>query len=279
MPTMREVDKIPTVSERPKEMKVLCLGLSRTGTNSLYIALQQLGYNPYHGNQLFSNDRHNKCWEEGLKSKFYDNKSYGLDEFDKLLANYDAVTDCPCANFAEELIAAYPNAKVILTTREPDSWVRSMESCYYQILDILSWNPIVYLEPNEWGAFRNLLYMILTHITQGDWKNRTALRQGFLEHNDLVRSLVPKEKLLEFQAGQGWVPLCQFLNKPKPSSPYPKTNEGNTTANLLRMYYRMVLLQKATKVLPIILAVSMVIMSWIAWKMYFQGHVDSTLAN
>lgn len=181
-----------------------------------------------------------------------------------------AVTDCPCANFGEELLAAYPNAKVILTTRDPDSWIRSMESCYYQILDILSWNPVVYLEPNEWGAFRSLLYMILTHITRGEWKNRAALRRGFLEHNDLIRSLVPKEKLLEFQAGQGWEPLCQFLNKPQPSSPYPKTNEGSTTANLLRMFYRMVLLQKVMKVLPTILAVSTVIMSWVAWKMYFQ---------
>ncbi|KAH6672390.1 hypothetical protein B0J14DRAFT_701458 [Halenospora varia] len=133
--TVREIDKLPVVKNRPKEMQVLCLGLSRTGTKSLWAALQQLGYTPYHGYELFVNAkyRHHKCWYEGLATKFKTGKTYGRVEFDKLLGNYDAVTDCPCANFAEELIAAYPNAKVILTTREPDGWVKSMESCYYQI--------------------------------------------------------------------------------------------------------------------------------------------------
>lgn len=57
------------------------------------------------------------------------------------------MTDAPCANFADELMLAYPKAKVILTTRDADSWVRSMESCYYKILNMLQWwNPLIYYE-------------------------------------------------------------------------------------------------------------------------------------
>jgi len=268
---MSEIEKIPAVLERPKEMQVLCLGLSRTATQSMYIALQQLGYTPYHGNQLFRNakDHHNKCWQEGLAAKYYTGKSYGRAEFDKLLGNYDAVTDSPCANFAEELIAAYPDAKIILTTRDPDSWVRSMNSCYYQILDMLSWNPIVYLEPNEWGAFRKLVYLILTQLTSGNWQDRTALRQGFLDHNARVRSLAPKDRFLDFEPGQGWGPLCQFLDKPEPAGPFPKTNEGNTTANILQMVYRAVLWRKAKRAAPAVAAFSVGILGWIAWRMKY----------
>jgi hypothetical protein len=175
------------------------------------------------------------------------------------------VTDCPCANFAEELVSAYPNAKVILTTRDPDSWVKSMNSCYYQILDMLSWNPIVYLEPNEWGAFRKLVYIILLQLKSGDWQNRTALRQGFIDHNALVRSLVPKERFLDFQAEQGWGPLCQFLEKPEPASPFPKINAGNETANTVQMVYRALLLQKFKQALPVVVAVVAVLVAIFGW--------------
>ena len=83
-----------------------------------------------------------------------------------------AATDCPCANFSEELIHAYPNAKVILTTREHDSWLKSMESCYYQIIEKLPCNPVVYLEPNDWGSFLKLLRVILIEISGStDWKD------------------------------------------------------------------------------------------------------------
>ena len=60
-------------------------------TEALWIALQQLGYTPYHGNELFTNakHRHNKCWQEGLTTRYNTGKSYGLVEFDKLLGNYD----------------------------------------------------------------------------------------------------------------------------------------------------------------------------------------------
>jgi hypothetical protein len=49
--------------------------------------------------------------------------------------------------------------------------------------------------------------------------------EAYSRHNDWVRSVVPKEKLLEFQPGHGWEPLCKFLQKPVPEGEYPRLND------------------------------------------------------
>lgn len=127
-------------------MRVLILGMARTGTEcevsrpkqtsarrtlpntrkiALKKALQLMGiYEVYHGySNLFDNPRDNEMWLEALEAK-YDGKGkpYGRAEFDKLLGHCQAVSDIPALCFAEELIAAYPEAKVILTVRDVDSW-------------------------------------------------------------------------------------------------------------------------------------------------------------
>ena len=58
-----------------------------------------------------------------------------------------AVTDTPNACFVEELLEAYPKAKVVLTTRDPDKWVDSMERAYYTILDWNSWKVLEFVNP------------------------------------------------------------------------------------------------------------------------------------
>lgn len=133
------IDSIQPVP-RTKPMRVLCLGMSRTGTFSLYNALTMLGYTPYHMAAAMQNASIDfPAWEEALKAK-YDVKgdgqprepleagangppglaarqSWGRAEFDKLLGDFDAVLDVPCILFVEELLAAYPDAKVIITER------------------------------------------------------------------------------------------------------------------------------------------------------------------
>ena len=79
--------------------------------------------------------------------------------------------------------------------------------------------------------------------TKGDWSNREKLRQGYLDHYAHVRKVVPAERLLEFQAKDGWAPLCKFLDKPIPTdAPYPHVNEGNGVVKLhaILYWYRMV---------------------------------------
>jgi len=142
-----------------------------------------------------------------------------------------AVTDAPCANFAESLIKAYPEAKVVLTLRDPDKWVGSMERSYYQIFSWPSWRLLALLDPIV-GTYNELLTSILKDWTGGEWENRRKLKQGFIDHNENIRRLVPKDRLLEFRVEEGWEPLCKFLGKEVPDEPYPRVNEGNNAANL-----------------------------------------------
>ena len=64
-------------------------------------------------------------WLEAIEAKFDGKgKPYGRAEFDKLLGHCQGVSDIPAILFAEELIAAYPEAKVILTNRNFDTWYK-----------------------------------------------------------------------------------------------------------------------------------------------------------
>lgn len=53
----------------------------------------------------------------------------------------------PCVNFPDQLLAAYPDAKVVLTTRDPDKWIASMESSFYRIIDSPVWKVLPYVLP------------------------------------------------------------------------------------------------------------------------------------
>jgi hypothetical protein len=67
--------------------------------------------------------------------------------------------------------------------------------------------------------------------------NRVALRQGFLDHYEHVRSVVPPENLLEFKPQDGWEPLCTFLGKEVPDEPFPHINDADSLIKLMRSIY------------------------------------------
>jgi hypothetical protein len=197
-------------------------------------AFEKLGIRSYHFTEITPNQRgtrHMNCWLDAMQAKVYGKgKPYTSEEFDKILKNYGGVTDAPCANFPEELMKAYPNAKVVLTTRDPKSWLRSMEVSYYTILGWRIWPLLRWLDPNGMGALYGLLKIILDDWTNKDWQNRDALLSGAQRHNDHIRAIVPKEKLLEFRVQQGWDPLCKFLGKEVPAEQFPHANGGKDTA-------------------------------------------------
>ena len=108
----RQIDKLPILSPRPKEMKVLCLGLSRNATRctavtttsssttsltlhkAMYEALKELGYTPYHAGETLTpankKAQHSKCWGEALYARCYSTgEVYGRTQFDQLLGQYD----------------------------------------------------------------------------------------------------------------------------------------------------------------------------------------------
>lgn len=206
-------------------MKVLVLGLCRTGTMSVRTALRSLGYlETYHMRAASTETpRDNELWMQAIKAKWDGEGKFDKEDWDQLLGHCQAVCDLPAAAFASELIAAYPKAKVILTIRDPDSWHKSTSKTVYQgILDPTS----QVISHFDWAfsLYRPMLLTLWDRLFQGDFENRG--KEVFRNHYDLVRQLVPADRLLEYDVGQGWRPLCEFLGEDIPDMEFPYTNSS-----------------------------------------------------
>lgn len=235
-------------SVRTVPMQVLSLGMPRTGTVSMQAALEILGCKPtYHGYTALYKLDHLPAWTAAFEAKYHNNgKSFTRQDWDQLLGNYGAVTDSPCICFAEDLISAYPDAKVILVERDVDTWYQSFEGLideyYLPIHRILQ-----YLDPQLIGPTARMFAYVFKD-KQGFYRagNKRELQQNaktiYKEHYELVRRVCPKERLLEFDLKEGWGPLCAFLGKEKPEVAFPRLNERGSLAERSREFQKASLL-------------------------------------
>jgi hypothetical protein len=237
MASPRLIDKLPSVS--PPHIEILVLGMSRTGTMSMKVALDQLGYRTLHASNVHTTPGGWLYWNEAIDAKFYGKgKPYAKPEFDKLLKKYTAISDMPAILFVDELLAAYPDAKVILTNRNVDDWISSMNKSVYVVLE--DWLNRFHenFQPHGFGACFVCIRRVVTIWASGDMEDRAKLRQGYLNHYAHVRHVVPKQRLLEFESKDGWEPLCKFLGKDIPATPYPRVNDADATVKYLRKVSR-----------------------------------------
>ncbi|EFJ43671.1 hypothetical protein VOLCADRAFT_32891, partial [Volvox carteri f. nagariensis] len=209
-------------------LEVIGAGFGRTGTASLYAALNILGYKTHHMIEVPPAD----CL---LRSDRKPAAAGGLGEcqaagrpldWQPVLGTYNAAVDWPAVSFLEELLAICPKAKVILTLRDFDKWYDSAKSTIFAIRDVMrTIQPPPYLAP----LFRNLAEMgTMTDelIWWGTFGGRFNDKQYVYEaHLAEVRRIVPPSQLLEFRVQDGWAPLCAFLGKPIPEAPFPHMNE------------------------------------------------------
>jgi hypothetical protein len=124
--------------------------------------------------------------------------------------------------FSEELIAAYPEAKVLLTTRSVDSWYASMVATVCNPI----YKSLYHRLPAWFDAQEKALCDMSDKCEEYTWKS-DFIKHGkgyFEEHNSLVRSLVSKDNLLEMEMREGWDPLCRFLEVDVPKTPFPRGN-------------------------------------------------------
>lgn len=194
-------------------LDVIGAGFGRTGTLSLKRALEQLGFSKcYHMSEVFRHDDHVERWEAAVNGDPID--------WDELFAGYRATVDWPSAGFWRELVVRYPDAKVILTTREPHGWFRSIHSTIYptSVQALESDDP----RQRRWAAWANEL--IWERDLEGHVNDEGAAIEVFERHAAAVQATLPAERLLVFQATDGWEPLCDFLGTPVPAEPYPLTN-------------------------------------------------------
>ncbi len=189
-------------------LKVIGAGLGRTGTRSLKDALQALGVGPaYHMTDLFEHPEGIVHWEDAAEGRPTD--------WEALFEGYQSVVDYPGALYWRELMALYPDAKVVLTVRDPEAWVDSVLATIYPSSD---------RDRSESRLFRMINKAIWQGSFEGRFTDRDYALAHFEAHSAAVIEEVPAERLLVYQISQGWEPLARFLGVEVPQLPFPNRN-------------------------------------------------------
>ena len=231
--------------EQKKGIKVIGAGCGRTATASLKSALEKLGFDPcYHMYECLKNQSHFDKW-----SKVFDG-NFTPEEWEDLLGGYGAALDNPASMAYEDIMKVYPDAKVILTTRDPTKWAKSVqETIWCPYSRSMSWVLFPYFASFQIMMIK-LRRRFFNDFTGGVWSGALhdpkKLAGAFEEWNQRVIDTVPKEKLLVFEVQDGWEPLCKFLEVPVPNEPFPKTNEaGEFKADMMNRWYKYLALDTA----------------------------------
>jgi hypothetical protein len=193
-------------------MKVIGTGVGRTGTYSLRLALNQLGFGPCHHMEevLHHMPVQVPLWSAALA---------GRADWRAIYDGYPSAVDWPTAGFFRELYKAYPNAKFVLTLRSPESWTDSFDNTIYKLLAARDQAPP---DKREWLAMASGV-IAKTGFPPG--LDSAALLKAFVAHNEAVKATIPASQLLVYEVKQGWGPLCQFLGVPVPAVDFPRTND------------------------------------------------------
>jgi hypothetical protein len=187
-------------------LHVVGAGLGRTGTMSLKAALERLLGGPcYHMIEVFPRPAHFGMWTAAARGQRVD--------WDALFDGFVAAVDWPAAAFWQELAAAYPNAKVVLSTRDPESWWKSASETIFDAKR----------EPPP-APMREMLEALFGERFTPAIHDRARAIAAYERHNAHVREVVPPERLVEWRAAQGWGPLCAALGMPIPAEPFPHVN-------------------------------------------------------
>jgi len=223
---------------RKKPMRILVLGMCRTGTTSISTALRKLGYTPHQMRDVLINPTDLALWQEAINLTLFPPRDrpasqrnlapYAKPEFDKLLSDHDVVMDLPGCIFVKQLVEAYPDAKVILTTRDYDEWEKSMQESLWCLC---TWRLFVfarYFNISQLAPLIRLMHTVF-RVHNGNTYGRPESKAAFEKHYDTVRSIVPADRLLEIDPDDTtWDPLCAFLERKVPDEAFPRVKEDKT---------------------------------------------------
>ena len=198
--------------------------MGRTGTHTLKLALEQLGFGKcYHMVELLKKPSDLHYFTGAEKGENVD--------WDKLFEGYLSAVDYPVARYYPQIMEKYPDAKIIHTMRDAESW-------YSSVVDTIFWAS----KPTPGRIFQTLIRMpfssklrkrmpvlqfngkLVSWEFGADLADKKAVIQKYNEHNEEALRLIPKDRLLVYNVKDGWEPLCNFLQVPVPSTPLPKSN-------------------------------------------------------
>lgn len=194
-------------------LEVIGAGFGRTGTLSLKFALEKLGFSKcYHMVEVMTHPDHPNVWSDALHKRAVD--------WDNLFDGYRAAVDWPSCNWWQELAEYYPDAKVILSTRDPGRWYASVrDTIYASTRDALASPDPSIRARGQWAH-----ELIWQPTFGGRMDDEAHVIDVMKRHEARVIRTIAKERLLVFEAASGWAPLCAFLGVPVPDEPYPRVN-------------------------------------------------------
>lgn len=165
-------------------MKIFGIGLSKTGTTSLFEAMRILGYS----------------------SKHY------LQNPDIQIKAHDFLCDMPIQTRYHHYDNCYLNSKFILTIRDKKSWLKS---CFYHFRHHSNNSQQLSYRIEQMGV---------------DKYDEVIFSKAYDNHFERAKNYFKDRQddflIIDICNGQGWDVLCSFLDKKKPSVPFPFLNSS-----------------------------------------------------
>ncbi len=204
-------------------MKVIGVGVGRTGTLSLKVALEHLGLGPcFHMRNMIDHLDRLPLWQTAADGRPVD--------WNAVFAGYQSSVDWPGAAFWRELSSFYPRAKIILTVRDRERWYDSVRETIFHLSGGGPESPLAT------EALRKVPGIAEVHavnrkliwdgpLLQGRFEDRAFAVRAFEEHNASVRRELSPERTLVYEIDAGWQPLCEFLGVAVPDREFPHVND------------------------------------------------------
>ena len=200
-------------------LQIIGAGLGRTGTTSLKLALEELlAGRCYHMIEVRERPEDPDAWGDAYEGRSPDWTTF----FD----GYVATVDWPAAPFWWELAQAFPDAPILLSSRDPDAWWRSASNTIFIALE-------TYFAPDAPNdGWTRMGQGMMNAFTTG-WRDEKRAKAAYVAHNDRVRATAPSDRLVEWSPGDEWGPICSALGLGTPERPFPHVNTTSETRSQL----------------------------------------------
>jgi hypothetical protein len=191
-------------------LEIIGAGFGRTGTYSLKAALERLGFGPcHHMSEVINDPEQVTLWAE---------VAGGRPDFERIFAGFRSAVDFPVSAYWQDVLAATPGAKVILSDRDPEDWYGSFSQTILPlILDKAAW-------PDNRRAWFEMIDKVIVGKALGGRTDREGILAAYRANAKAAQALEAEGRALLFRSRDGWAPLCDFLGVEVPDEPYPKTN-------------------------------------------------------
>lgn len=205
-------------------LKVIGSGFGRTGTASLKVALEQLGFGPtHHMEEIIRDPSQVPHWQAAAQGRTID--------WDAAFEGYVSQCDWPGAHWWREIAAHYPDAKMILSVRPEAAWWKSFSATIGMMMNSFRQAPV---PPHVRDMMLAMEATVMRDTFGGNWGDEQIALAAYRRRIAEVKAEMPAERLLVFDVAQGWEPLCAFLGVPVPAAPFPKVNSTEEFLQALR---------------------------------------------